>query len=119
FEFDMELAFTELLPFTLHGAMLGALDIKDVGKLDFELQATLEQKILDYLMTQANMQFVAAEKGAKEGFDNARAKLDQVEAAFQATVNQAQAALNTAQVAFDAKQKAVNDTLNQVKQANA
>jgi hypothetical protein len=117
FEFDMLLAFTELLPFTLHGAMLGALDIKHVSKLDFELSAKLEQKILDYLMTQANLQFVAAEKGAKEGFDNARAKLDQVEASFQNAVNAAQAQLNTAQVAWEAKQKSVKDAFDQVKQA--
>jgi hypothetical protein len=117
FEFDMGLAFTELLPFNLHGAMLGALVVKNVSKLDFELSATLEQKILDYLMTEANLQFVAAEKGAKEGFDTARAKLDQVEASFQNAVNAAQAQLNTAQVAWDAKQKTVNDALDQVKQS--
>ncbi len=117
FEFDMRLAFTELLPFTLHGAMLGALDIKHVSKLDFDLSATLEQKILDYMMTQANLQFVAAEKGAKEGFDVARAKLDQVEASFQFAVNTAQGQLNTVQVAWDAKQKSVNSALDQVKQS--
>jgi hypothetical protein len=119
FEFDMGLAFTELLPFTLHGAMLGALDIKSVGKLDFELKATLEQKILDYLMTQANLQFIAAEKGAKEGFDTAQAKLDQVEASFQAAVSTAQASLDKAQVAWDAKSKDAIDALNQVKQSTA
>lgn len=117
FEFDMGLAFTELLPFTLHGAMLGALDIKHVSKLDFDLSATLEQKILDYLMTQANMQFVAAEKGAKEGFETARAKLDQVEASFQNAVNGAQSQLNAAQVAWDAKQKDVKSAFDQVKQS--
>ncbi|KIW64985.1 hypothetical protein PV04_07278 [Phialophora macrospora] len=119
FEFDMGLECTELLPFTLHGAMLGTLDIKGVGKLDFEMKATLEQKILDYLMTQANLQFVAAEKGAKEGFDTAKAKLDQVEASFQAAVNVAQASLSKAQAAWDAKSKEAIDALNQVKQSTA
>ncbi|KAJ9609487.1 hypothetical protein H2200_005814 [Cladophialophora chaetospira] len=119
FEFDMGLAFTELLPFTLHGAILGALDIKDVSKLDFDMKATLEQKILDYLMTQANLQFVAAEKGAKEGFDTAKAKLDQVEASFQAALTSAQASLDKAQIAWDAKSKNAVDALNQVKQSTA
>jgi len=99
--------------------MLGALDIKGVGKLDFDMKATLEQKILDYLMAQANLQFVAAEKGAKEGFDTAKVKLDQVEASFQAAVNTARASLEKVQVAWDAKQKAANDALNQVKQSTA
>jgi DNA integrity scanning protein DisA with diadenylate cyclase activity len=117
FEFDMLLAFTELLPFTLHGAMLGALDIKHVSKLDFELSAKLEQKILDYLMTQANLQIVTAAKGAKEGFDNARAKLDQVEASFKKAVDAAQAQLSTAQIAWEAKQKSVKDAFDQVKQS--
>ncbi|KAI9792779.1 MAG: hypothetical protein M1816_001511 [Peltula sp. TS41687] len=117
FKFDMFLAFTELLPLTLHGAMLGALDIKDVSKLDFELSATLEQKILDYLMTQANLQFVAAEKGAKEGFDAAREKLGQIEAAFQRNIDVAQAQLNTAQVAWNAKQKSVKAAFDTVKES--
>jgi hypothetical protein len=117
FEFDMLLAFTELLPFTLHGAMLGALDIKNVSKLDFEVSATLEQKILDYMMTEANLQFVAAAKGAKEGFDTARAKLDQVEASFQNSVKAAQAQVNAAQIVWDAKQIAVKSAFNQVKQS--
>jgi hypothetical protein len=117
FEFDMLLAFTDLLPFTLHGAMLGALDIKNVSKLDFEVSATLEQKLLDYMMTEANLQFVAAEKGAKEGFDTARAKLDQVEASFQNSVNAAQVQVNAAQIVWDAKQLAVKSTFDQVKQS--
>jgi hypothetical protein len=117
FEFDMLLAFTELLPFTLHGAMLGALDIKNVSKLDFEISATLEQKILDFMMTEANLQFIAAEKGAKEGFDAARAKLDQVEASFQNSVDAALEQVNAAQIAWDEKQLTVNSAFDQVKQS--
>ena len=119
FEFEMGLAFTDLLPFTLHGTMLGALGNKNVGKLDFEMKAALEQNILDYLMTQANLQFVAAEKGAQEGFDNAKAKLDQVEASTQAALTSAQASLNRAQVALDAKSKDAVSAVNQVNQSTA
>ena len=118
FEFDISLAFTELLPFTLHGAMLGALDIKHVSKLDFGLSATLEQKILCYPMTQANLQFIAAEEGAKEGFDTARSKLDQVEASFENAVNAAQAQLDTVRGAWDAKKKSVKTAFDQVKQSS-
>ena len=117
FEFDMLLAFTELLPFTLHGAMLGALDIKNISKLDFEVSATLEQKLLDYMMTEANLQFVAAEEGAKEGFDTARAKLDQVEASFQNNIDAAQVQVKAAQIVWDAKQMAVKSAFDQIKRS--
>jgi hypothetical protein len=118
FEFDMDLAFTELLTFKLHGNMLGSVDMKGIGKLDFALSAKMEQKILDYMMTQANLQFVAAEKAAKEGFDNAKAKLDKVEASFQTAVTSAQTSLDQAQAKWDAVSKNAVTTLNQVKASN-
>jgi hypothetical protein len=118
FEFDMDLAFTELLTFTLHGNMLGSIDIKGIDKLDFMLSAKLEQKILDYMMTQANLQFVAAEKAAKEGFDTAKTKLDKVEASFNAAVTSAQASLDKAQARWDAVSKNAVTSLSQVKASN-
>jgi hypothetical protein len=44
--------------------------ITNLDALDFQLDALLEQKILTYLISQANMQLVTAQKAAKEGFDN-------------------------------------------------
>lgn len=119
FEFDMGLAFTPELTFTLHGQMLGALDIADCSKLDFQLDAKLEQHILDWMMTEANTQFVAAGKAADEGFESAKAKLDQVSAAYTTALDTATANLAKAQAAWEAKSKRANDALQQVEQSTA
>jgi hypothetical protein len=83
--------------------------ITNLDALDFQLDTLLEQKILAYLISQANMQLVTAQKAAKEGFDDTQQSLNQAEASFQQSVTKAQAAW-TAE--FASAQKAI-DQVNQ------
>ncbi len=71
----LSLAFTDLLPFSMAGEMLGSVDPKGIEKLDFALSAVLEQKILDFLVDQATQQLRNASAGTQEGVENAKARL--------------------------------------------
>jgi hypothetical protein len=117
FNFTLTLAFTELLPFTVNGKMLGAVDVQHLDALDFQLDALLEQKILTYLVSQANMQLVTAQKAAKEGFDNTQQSLNQAEASFQKSVANAQADLTRTQAAWTAKSASAQKAIDQVNQS--
>jgi hypothetical protein len=119
FEFVLTLAFTELLPFTITGKMLGAVDPTGLDSLDFQLDALLEQKILNYLISQANMQLITAQKAAKDGFDQTQNSLNQAEASFNQSVTKAQASLATAQAAWTAKSAAAQKIIDQVTQSTA
>ena len=120
FSFILTLAFTELLPFTVNGKMLGAIDLKDtkaLDGLDFQLDALLEQKILNYLISQANMQLVTAQKAAKDGFDQTKKSLDQAEASFNQSVTKAQGDLTRTQAAWTAKSASAQKAVDQVNQS--
>lgn len=114
FSFSLALAFTNLLSFSITGAMLGAFDPTHIVNLDFALSATFEQNILDFLMDQATAQLTAAAAGAQQGFATAQANLQAAQAAHQQVVSVAQATLATAQAAFDAKRAAAQSQVQQV-----
>lgn len=119
FAFDLSLAFTDLLPFSIKGSMLGAVDPTDIGKLDFALSATLEQNILDYLIAQANLQFIAASQAAQSNIDEQKANLGKIQESFNASIDAAQARLVPLRAAYDAKTASLKSHQAQVSQEMA
>ncbi|KAL8689525.1 MAG: hypothetical protein Q9218_004824 [Villophora microphyllina] len=114
FSFLLGIAFSNLLSFTITGAMLGAFDPAHIQDLDFALSATFEQNILDFLMDQATAQLTAITTGAQQGFVTAQANLQAAQAAHQQAVTDAQASLTAAQAAFDAKRAVAQSQVQQV-----
>ncbi|OSS46201.1 hypothetical protein B5807_08134 [Epicoccum nigrum] len=118
FKFDAAVAFTEILDFNLHGEMLGTVTLKDIGKLDFELTAKLENNLLVYMMAKANLQFVAATEAAKTGLDAAVSNLSRLQGVYDDELAKAQAQLDPAQKSWEEKQKRVQTAFAAARDAN-
>lgn len=116
FDFDADLHFTDILIFQLHAKMLGQFALEKIGELDFELTASLEQHIINYISTQLKAQLEAASKGAKEGFEVARAGLETAKKLYEKGIADAQAALNSANEDWTKVQNEVNGALSSLEQ---
>ncbi|KAK6331789.1 hypothetical protein TWF718_002330 [Orbilia javanica] len=118
-EFDAEMAFTDLFKMTAKGKarnkIKGAAAKNGLGGVEFDVEARMQQEIVNYVMAQVNAQFMAAQYAATQSFDEARAALDRAEKAFAEGVKAAEADLAKAQAAWQAKSNSVNKAFNDAK----
>ncbi|KAK6346045.1 hypothetical protein TWF730_010378 [Orbilia blumenaviensis] len=120
-EFDAEMAFSDLFKMTAKGKarnkIKGAAAKKGLGGVEFDVEARMQQEIVNYVMAQVNAQFMAAQYAATQSFNEARASLDRAEKAFAEGVRAAEADLAKAQAAWQAKSNSVNKSFNDAKTA--
>ncbi|KAK6497748.1 hypothetical protein TWF481_012150 [Arthrobotrys musiformis] len=118
-EFDAEMAFTDLFKMTAKGKarnkIKGDAAKKGLGGVEFDVEARMQQDIVNYVMAQVNAQFMAAQYAATQSFDEARASLDRAEKAFAEGVRVAEGELAKAQKAWQAKSDSVNKAFNDAK----
>ncbi|RVD85034.1 uncharacterized protein DFL_003366 [Arthrobotrys flagrans] len=118
-EFDAEMAFTDLFKMTAEGKarnkIKGADAKNGLGGAEFDVEAGMQQEIVNYVMVQVNAQFIAAQYAATQSFNEARASLDRAKKAFAEGVNAAEAELAKAQKAWQAKSDSVNKAFNDAK----
>ncbi|KAF3184272.1 hypothetical protein TWF751_000251 [Orbilia oligospora] len=118
-EFDAEMAFTDLFKMTAKGKarnkIKGAAAKSGLGGVEFDVEARMQQEIVNYVMAQVNAQFIAAQYAATQSFNEARASLDRAEKAFAEGVRVAEGELAKAQKAWQAKSDSVNKSFNDAK----
>ena len=113
--FDAKFQFTDLLKMTAVGKCNSSLGSKALKDLEFDVTATLENELVDYIVAQINSQFLSAQKASAEAFDKARADVDRAKAALEAAIVQAQKDLDAKAAAWERKRKEVNDSFQAAK----
>ncbi|KAH7093457.1 hypothetical protein FB567DRAFT_609954 [Paraphoma chrysanthemicola] len=92
FQFSMMLDFVELLRFQLDGKLMGKVtSLTNLSDLDFTLSATMQQELIDYVITQVNLQFGIINHAIEHGIDDAKQRLNAAQKKFDDAVSSAQA----------------------------
>lgn len=89
--------------------MLGDLDM---SKPDFALSALLKEKLLDFIIAQANLQFITTRGAAYGGLTSARKELDRAEESFKRTLERTRDHLDAVWVGWEAKRAEVETDLD-------
>lgn len=111
FDFDFVLQFTPLLTFLVDAKMTGTIsNFGDLQHLDFDLAATFEQHILDYIRDQILAQLDKAKKVAEGAISSAEDEVAATEKKFQEDIHSAQQHFDATYATWQAHSKRIHDS---------
>jgi hypothetical protein len=109
FDFDFALQFTPLLSFTAHAKSKGDIkDFHDLSHIDFDLVATFEQHLLDYIRDQALDQIEHAKKASSGAINAAKGGVSKATDELKLDIDRKQSALDAAKKSWDDKSQQVH-----------
>ena len=120
FDFLVHLRLSDLFVFQLQAKLTGDINIKDFKSLanaNFEVYGLMEQHLIEYIVKQLEQQVQSAKDACKHGFDEVKKSLEEKEAAFQASCQEAIDDLEAARKVWNEKRDAVNNEFNSAKAA--
>lgn len=83
-----------------------------MSKPDFALSALLEEKLLEFIIAQGNLQFVTTRGAASGGLTSARKELDRVEESFKRTLERTRDHFDAVRIGWEAKRARVEANLD-------
>ncbi|MCJ1396724.1 hypothetical protein MMC18_009616 [Xylographa bjoerkii] len=89
-------------------------DFKTIANADFEVYGLMEPHLLEHILQQLEQQINSAKEACKHGFDVAKQKMEEQEAAFQATCQEAIDELGSARAIWHAHRDAINGEFERV-----
>ncbi|KAF8546949.1 hypothetical protein OG21DRAFT_1015920 [Imleria badia] len=112
--FTTEFKLTELLTFTVNATLIGVLNFKDLGKLDFTFDAYLEQHLLDYIHDELLNVLMKAKQAAEEGIEAAKKTVAAEKAALDNRISKAEEDLKAVQEKWEAHQESIEKSNQQI-----
>ena len=119
FDFFFDLKLSDLFLLKLQAKLSGEnINLKRLSSLqnaDFEVYGLMEQQIIEYVMQQLEHQINSAQEAATKGFNDMKRGLDEKEAQFQASCQEAVDELEAARKVWHEKRDTVHSAFEQTK----
>ncbi|KAF4337443.1 hypothetical protein FBEOM_8672 [Fusarium beomiforme] len=118
-DFSVSLQLSDLFLLKLQAKLKGDINIKDIkswANADFEVYALIEQHLIDHITSQLEQQIQAAQDAAKHGFDDIKKEMEEKEAAFKASCQEAIDSLERTRAKWNEKKAEIEGQMDSARQ---
>ncbi|KAF4461821.1 hypothetical protein FALBO_11375 [Fusarium albosuccineum] len=114
-DFALALQLSDLFKLKLEAKLTGEVNIKDFkswANADFEVYGLMEQHVIDHVVGQLEQQIDAAKEATRHGFDEVKKRMEEKEAAFKASCQEAIDELEVARADWHKKKANIDAAFN-------